>query len=155
MSTSSPSTPRVRRSHRKLRLGCQTCKDRKIKCLETMPRCRQCCKLGRRCGYQDMNAEAKQQHMAAQKMRLMIDKCMIRGPEPDFVPPSIPPPELFDPLDFVKQALDMPPAELLADASTKFVKQLQTPLKIFCQDLPAMDPFLPSPQSPMRLYDSD
>lgn len=40
-----PSRPRL-----KVRTGCRTCKDRKIKCDETKPSCRRCSAFGRVCG---------------------------------------------------------------------------------------------------------
>ena len=42
-----------RKSHKKLRLGCATCKRRRIKCLEELPQCEECVKLGEHCDYLD------------------------------------------------------------------------------------------------------
>lgn len=70
--SSSSTKAKVRKPHRKLRLGCLTCKARKIKCLETMPRCVQCMKLGRRCGFEDMDDETKANHRAAQRLNEAI-----------------------------------------------------------------------------------
>lgn len=69
---SSPTKAKVRKPHRKLRLGCLTCKARKIKCLETMPKCHQCVKSGRRCGFEDMDEETKANHRAAQRLNEAI-----------------------------------------------------------------------------------
>jgi hypothetical protein len=48
-------TPRTRssprRTHNKSRLGCQTCKKRRIKCDETTPKCGQCQDKGTECVY--------------------------------------------------------------------------------------------------------
>ncbi|KAH7239511.1 hypothetical protein BKA59DRAFT_484627 [Fusarium tricinctum] len=51
-SSLSPSAKRVRRAHRKSRLGCQHCKKRKIKCDETWPVCRNCIRNNATCIYQ-------------------------------------------------------------------------------------------------------
>ncbi|KAL8403149.1 hypothetical protein RB594_008420 [Gaeumannomyces avenae] len=43
----------ARRSHRKSRNGCSTCKRRKIKCDEHRPSCHNCARYGVRCGFAD------------------------------------------------------------------------------------------------------
>ena len=40
-----------RRAHRKSRSGCQTCKQRHVRCDETVPRCLKCIKGNRLCEY--------------------------------------------------------------------------------------------------------
>ncbi|KAH7231198.1 hypothetical protein BKA59DRAFT_428764 [Fusarium tricinctum] len=51
-SSLSPSAKKIRRAHRKSRLGCQHCKKRKIKCDETWPVCRNCIRSDATCIYQ-------------------------------------------------------------------------------------------------------
>lgn len=46
-----------RKSHKKLRLGCATCKRRRIKCSEELPECEECVKLGEHCDYLDYTKE--------------------------------------------------------------------------------------------------
>lgn len=41
----------TRKSHRKSRLGCKTCKQRKVKCDERQPTCARCDASGRECSY--------------------------------------------------------------------------------------------------------
>ena len=41
----------TRRHHSKSRTGCTVCKNRRIKCDETKPACRQCVDYGRQCSY--------------------------------------------------------------------------------------------------------
>lgn len=45
------SPPRHRRSHRKSRAGCRTCKARRVKCDETRPQCRRCQTYGIACDF--------------------------------------------------------------------------------------------------------
>ncbi|OBA19892.1 hypothetical protein METBIDRAFT_72615 [Metschnikowia bicuspidata var. bicuspidata NRRL YB-4993] len=42
-----------RKKHRNSKLGCPTCKRRRVKCLETLPECTNCEKHGSRCEYLD------------------------------------------------------------------------------------------------------
>lgn len=42
----------TKRAHNKSRLGCKQCKNRRIKCDETPPRCNNCTKKGLECDYQ-------------------------------------------------------------------------------------------------------
>lgn len=55
-SSNATTTPQVtaplsRRTHAKSRLGCLTCKRRRVKCNEGRPECASCKRLGLRCGY--------------------------------------------------------------------------------------------------------
>lgn len=43
--------PVPRKGHKKSRLGCNSCKRRKVKCDETQPKCAGCRRLGIICGY--------------------------------------------------------------------------------------------------------
>ncbi|KAE9369404.1 hypothetical protein N431DRAFT_560236 [Stipitochalara longipes BDJ] len=53
-------TKRPRLGHHKSRLGCKTCKIRRVKCDETRPNCNRCLKLGIRCdGYLNKSANAE------------------------------------------------------------------------------------------------
>ncbi|KAH7395632.1 hypothetical protein BKA64DRAFT_674143 [Cadophora sp. MPI-SDFR-AT-0126] len=45
------STKVIRKSHKKSRLGCHTCKRRKIKCPENRPNCNNCVKINTQCTY--------------------------------------------------------------------------------------------------------
>lgn len=48
------SPPKLRRKrHRNSRLGCDTCKKRKVKCLEDLPQCKNCIKYKVKCDYLD------------------------------------------------------------------------------------------------------
>lgn len=49
----------TRRAHTKSRKGCQTCKNRKVRCDEYFPQCRNCTKRGLRCAYMDDPAAAE------------------------------------------------------------------------------------------------
>ncbi|KAL2757302.1 hypothetical protein ACRALDRAFT_1067922 [Sodiomyces alcalophilus JCM 7366] len=49
METPNPRKNSARRSHRKVRTGCKTCKLRKIKCDETKPHCLNCLRYGAKC----------------------------------------------------------------------------------------------------------
>lgn len=49
----------TRRAHTKSRKGCQTCKNRKVRCDEYFPQCRNCTKRGLRCAYLDDPAAAE------------------------------------------------------------------------------------------------
>lgn len=51
VTTRSDGNPLSRRTHVKSRLGCFTCKRRRVKCNETRPVCSGCQRLGLRCGY--------------------------------------------------------------------------------------------------------
>ncbi|KAK3711999.1 transcription factor [Vermiconidia calcicola] len=51
-------TFRVKRSHKKSRLGCITCKRRRIKCDETRPCCDRCNRRGLDCAYEELAAQA-------------------------------------------------------------------------------------------------
>ncbi|KAI0571359.1 Zn-clus multi-domain protein, partial [Pyrenophora tritici-repentis] len=55
---------RQRRGHTKSRLGCLTCKKRKIKCQETWPSCANCDKRGYICTYPDVFKYAHQDHVS-------------------------------------------------------------------------------------------
>lgn len=78
-----------RRSHRKSRLGCSVCKSRKVKCDENLPKCGQCSRLGRQCGYEMISADERDKIKAAQNLQKVIDGCIINRPTeidgPDFI----------------------------------------------------------------------
>ncbi|QBM87109.1 Zn(2)-Cys(6) binuclear cluster domain-containing protein [Metschnikowia aff. pulcherrima] len=50
--TKDPKAPR-RKKHKNSKLGCATCKRRRVKCQETLPECINCVKHGARCEYLD------------------------------------------------------------------------------------------------------
>lgn len=52
---------RQRRAHSKLRMGCDNCKRRRIKCLEQFPQCFECTRHKVECSYQQMPPEEKHQ----------------------------------------------------------------------------------------------
>ena len=49
----------TRRTHTKSRKGCQTCKNRRVRCDEFFPQCRNCTKRGIRCAYMDDSAASE------------------------------------------------------------------------------------------------
>ncbi|KAI9041821.1 Zn(II)2Cys6 transcription factor [Aspergillus affinis] len=51
LSSTGRSVPNRRRSHRKSRTGCRICKERRVKCDETMPQCRRCQIYGITCDF--------------------------------------------------------------------------------------------------------
>jgi hypothetical protein len=53
--------PMPRKGHTKSRRGCFTCKKRKIKCQETLPRCENCLKSGAVCEYPRREISVSQQ----------------------------------------------------------------------------------------------
>ncbi|CAN3358257.1 hypothetical protein DICA3_F36818 [Diutina catenulata] len=48
-----------RRQHKNSKLGCSTCKKRRVKCDENFPECNNCIKRGVRCGYLDLQQLSK------------------------------------------------------------------------------------------------
>ena len=49
----------TRKAHRKSRTGCQICKQRHVRCDETLPRCLNCIKGNRLCSYKSRNGGDK------------------------------------------------------------------------------------------------
>lgn len=52
----------LRRTHKKSHLGCQTCKQRRIKCDEKLPCCTQCQRAKLDCPYEKYNADQVKEH---------------------------------------------------------------------------------------------
>ncbi|ODQ67723.1 hypothetical protein NADFUDRAFT_53879 [Nadsonia fulvescens var. elongata DSM 6958] len=86
--TSKVSKPK-RKAHNKSRLGCQTCKRRRIKCDETRPICLKCQNLGLECGY-EIEARAKTKQFPKENAVLISATETIPGSLPSSS--NIPPP---------------------------------------------------------------
>jgi hypothetical protein len=75
--------PLKRRSHVKSKLGCSTCKNRRVKCNEARPVCAQCSRLGLECTYiylginnaQQQQEKPRRQH---ENKQLLADQLTIR-----------------------------------------------------------------------------
>ncbi|ODQ65177.1 hypothetical protein NADFUDRAFT_51772 [Nadsonia fulvescens var. elongata DSM 6958] len=59
----------TRRTHKKSHLGCQTCKKRRIKCDETLPKCGPCTRIKIACSYTDMTPD-EVESMIARKNKI-------------------------------------------------------------------------------------
>lgn len=59
-----------RKKHKNSRLGCATCKRRRVKCAENLPACTNCLKHGVRCEYLDYNEEQLEDFHKAKLARL-------------------------------------------------------------------------------------
>lgn len=118
MASSKPD--RHRQFHKKLKLGCNNCKRRRVKCEEKMPQCKNCLKLNVECDYLKMDeldrqmwlrskaAQAPQAPQAPTQPEIENPLPTTPAPQPEMEKPLTPAPqsEVEDPLT--------PPAQIKA-----------------------------------------
>lgn len=127
--------PKLRRKrHRNSKLGCNNCKRRKVKCLETLPQCTNCIKHRLECDYlhrtEEELAEIRLKHSNAQVPPVVQ------------VPPPPPPPPLYYP--------PVTPNEYIP-LQSQFYPQfvLMNPMTLYAHMPMTSFPTVPLPQQPL------
>ncbi|KAK4972852.1 transcription factor [Elasticomyces elasticus] len=83
---------RMKRSHKKSRSGCVTCKQRRVKCDETKPRCQKCLSRGIACRYassKERSTQKKAHDLSAVCLRASPARVMVKSEVPTLDLPAV------------------------------------------------------------------
>lgn len=124
-----------RRTHNKSRLGCQTCKKRRIKCDESTPKCGQCRDKGTECVYNQKPPASTERPAGQDPESVPIEDSSSRDAVPvtrqnaTANPPSLTTPEPM-PRELAKarilmhlELIDIPQSQSNANASDEYQRQ--------------------------------